>query len=882
MAKKTAARPERALARGARIQSGVILCVLAVVLGVWTRLDAKPPAPERAALRAEVKANIVADLQRAGSAATREDASRLADRLMKSGRYAIRTGDYAGTTIDLDREIAQLLPAIESLYTFSYKTDRYWYLPDPDTYHYLAAADRVLVTGRAWARGPDGRERDPWSLAPKGFRTERSWHPRVLAVWHNFLTSIAGDRPLQWTAAWFPVVASVIAALPLMALALIAGGTWAAPCAGALFAFTTAVLGRTFWGHADTDLYNVFFPCAVAALLAWALAKLARRELAGSGAMVALAGGLIGVHARFWIAWWAPWMILGIAVMIAAFALATFDWSRSNRASSDAAMKSIVLLPVAYMLSSLTSVALFAGIDAMVDAWRGPARFAGAALHAPLSGLWPNLFATVGELATPSVADLLRETCGWPAWALAGAGFVLSVMDRERPGRRAIAIFLLAWLAATGALSMRAVRFALLLAPPLVILAGVGAARVGDLVARVSAPVLARVLPRAVTACIVACALVASVILRPGGAASAAHRAALADLPQMNATWGNVLATVRAQTDRLAIVTTWWDAGHPAKFLARRGVSVDGNTFQEPEAVWVARALWTADENESAGIIRMLDAGGASVLDTLTAALGGTARADRVLRTLLAAPDSSTFDATARAARLSNEVVQRVREMVRAPAPRQRSGVLVVSEHLLAEAPTWGAVGAWDFARAAAVREVQAAHGATDSSVERSVARVAGISREEAAILVAELRSVADSERVSWCGRGPTIARGPEATRFDDTGTLRTPSGAWVRFSDGVAGLSPLDGGGTPALVLLPTPDGGPRAIETAGARTDLALMVVPTSSGVSILTTNASLARSTAMRLLYYGSAGLTRFAPLASEDGVRAGAVRAYRVLW
>lgn len=857
----------------------VTLCTLAAAgLGAQVRLSSRLPVPVEGQIRRQVAETLKQDLAASGSVGSARDLDAEAQRILDRGSYTVQSGPMTGQTLNLREQMAQMTPQIESLYTYASGGRRYSYLSDLDTYHWMAAAERIQKAGHPWAKGPDGKDRDPWSLAPRGFAADGSWHPRVLALWHAMASPFLHGAPLQETTGWWPVVFGLLAVMPVALLAGFCGGAWAAPVAALLLAYALPVVGRTFWGHADTDLYNVFFPALAAAFLAGALHDMAQ-DKRGSGAMWTVCAGMVtGLHAHFWVAWWAPWILLAASATLAAFALAIFETLQGVRRSAPDLIQATVLVPLAFLATGVLAVLFLAGPAMLAEVWRGPARFAAAARGgAGFSGLWPNVFGSVGELARPGLAQLLADLGGVPMLALAGVGIVLGLVNAERPGRRAIVVLVAAFAAATMLLATRGLRFELLAAPALLVLAAAGASSAAWWIARALPPSPAA---RTVAIGVLALAVGAGVVWRPHGAASAVSEAARQDIPQVTSTWGHVLDAVRDSTDRLDIVTTWWDKGHPVKYLAQRGVTIDGQTFQEPEALWVSRALLASDEVYAASILQMLDGGGARVLDSLAVSLGGVPRADRVLRAALAAPDSASVRDSLRAGGVEAALIERAALMIRPIGPRVRGGALVVSDEMIPTAVAWGALGAWDFTRAMAMQLRGASDGAT------RLARGTGLDATAAAALIAEARAVPDSARAAWCGTGPSVMRGPEPAILDQSGGgLRSPSGAWIRPELASGGLAPADGGGTPAALVFPDRN-GVTVIETGVHTSDLALVLLPGDfsghHGLSLLTTNRSLATGLCVRLLYFGGAGLQHFTPLAAGEGIRGGAVRAFRVRW
>src|SRR3989338_11276531 len=82
------------------------------------------------------------------------------------------------------------------------------------------------------------------------------------------------------------------------------------------------------------------------------------------------------------------------------------------------------------------------------------------------------------------------------------------------------------------------------------------------------------------------------------------------DAPIINDAWHNSLISIRDNSNKTAIITSWWDFGHHFKALAERPVTFDGTTQGSPQAHWVGQILRTDDEELAVGILRMLDCGG--------------------------------------------------------------------------------------------------------------------------------------------------------------------------------------------------------------------------------------------------------------------------------
>ena len=189
------------------------------------------------------------------------------------------------------------------------------------------------------------------------------------------------------------------------------------------------------------------------------------------------------------------------------------------------------------------------------------------------------------------------------ALPLAGAVLVdLREGDEVDVETAGVGALIVVWLLAALLFSFQAVRFILLLAPPLGIATGVAAGRLYDwLVEEAEGWIGAGPLAR-VGAAVAVLALVA-LPLRVGYATAAAY------LPALDGAWAGVLAQVRDTTPPDAVVSAWWDYGYWTKYLAERRVNADGGSLRTAVPHWLARAQLAASEDEALGLLRMLDCG---------------------------------------------------------------------------------------------------------------------------------------------------------------------------------------------------------------------------------------------------------------------------------
>jgi hypothetical protein len=96
-----------------------------------------------------------------------------------------------------------------------------------------------------------------------------------------------------------------------------------------------------------------------------------------------------------------------------------------------------------------------------------------------------------------------------------------------------------------------------------------------------------------------------------------ADKIAKSIFPLMDDTWYRVLTIIRDGTPADATLNSWWDFGDWFKVVAKRKVIFDGQSQNVPQAYWMAKALLSSNEDESIGILRMLNNGGNKAFEVI-------------------------------------------------------------------------------------------------------------------------------------------------------------------------------------------------------------------------------------------------------------------------
>ena len=530
-------------------------------------------------------------------------------------------------------------------------------LGDHDSYLWLRLARNKLDHGTTCDTVVSGACRDNHTLAPVGseLRYARSLHVDAIAALHRLITIFEPNHPLPATSFLVPVIVGALGALAAFGFgALLAGpvaGMWAAVLSGLHPVFLERSIGS------DNDVWNVVLPL----FMIWAgIAALQATSSTRAAGLAAFAGLAAALHAQVWSGWQLTFTVLLIGWLAGAVTEIVLALRRRRSPWREAGWKRTALASVVFVIST----ALFAILaGSPVPRWDTIVVFAdrlvvsllgyGESPETPLV-YWPDVLSTVGELRRLGFAGV-RENLGpyllltgwvgglilvvqgnllrrwrvavgvvgaavggyvllfthldrWSVVALLaapiGAAWALNVFVAVERVETAVAgVVLIAWQLCVLFLACDALRYTILLVPPLAIGAAVAIGRLHQILDHRLQRRRGRWRVAARAAVFVA--LVVPIVLPVQGAAAYALRY----MTYIQAAWWDTLTAIRDSTSPDTVVHTWWDNGYWTEYIADRRVSADGGTLATQVHYWLARALYAGDENESIGLLRMLDCG---------------------------------------------------------------------------------------------------------------------------------------------------------------------------------------------------------------------------------------------------------------------------------
>ena len=106
-------------------------------------------------------------------------------------------------------------------------------------------------------------------------------------------------------------------------------------------------------------------------------------------------------------------------------------------------------------------------------------------------------------------------------------------------------------------------------------------------------------------------------------------------VPNINDQWVDALNAINMKSEKTAIINSWWDFGHWFECIGDRGTTLNGGGQDQPQAHWLGKLMLAKDEEESVGILRMLDCGKTYPHQRLTELLKDELKAKKVLDSII-------------------------------------------------------------------------------------------------------------------------------------------------------------------------------------------------------------------------------------------------------
>ncbi|MEK6822260.1 MAG: STT3 domain-containing protein, partial [Nanoarchaeota archaeon] len=764
----------------------LFLIIIPLVLSIWVRTGVMdlPIANDWAAnniygfIRNDISAVVSAQYPNLPE----ESRNRLIDqqynRAADAGVYTLQTGGYKGQNVDIKREIDQNAAQLKQFWQYDLNGKQVTYMPDIDPYFYLRYARNYIDHGYIGDyKDAQGREIDDHARAPYGTQVGISnigIVPLIIAWVYQVHRIINPATDIMQSGALVPIVLVALSIIPAFLLGRRLAGDVGGFFVALMVAVNLAALGRTPWGHPDTDGFNLLFPM----LIVWmSVESLRAQRMAHKLLWMAGAGLVAGLYPLAWSGWWYLFdFMLGAFAVQVLWTVIDQTIKHGVRTGIDPRkntwLRTTLLLMAVFIIVAGVATTLTINHGTFISALTGPLRFQ-QIKNAAHENLWPNVYTTVAELNPGSVAAAIGSVGGNMFFTIALLGIIGIVMTQvvlplvKSHGKEtyffesAILIF---WFIGSIYATTKGIRFTLLLAPAFSVAFGVAL----GLAYRGAGWAAARLrIPRIIVSVLV----IAAFCLLMLGPVQAAKSEAKRDVPIINDAWWNALTAIKDGSSKDAIINSWWDFGHHFKYIADRRVTFDGGSQNQPQAHWIGRTLLTDDEGEAIAILRMLDCGGNNAFNLVrNDTTNGVATARTVKQGILL--DKEEARAYFIDQGVPQEDVERLLTLTHCEPPED---YFITSDDMIGKSGVWAHFGSWNFERSYAYIKHKGSD--RDTAVDDLMTTL-NYSKEQAENIYYDVQGLVDESTAnSWIAPWPNYVSGPAGC---------SQSGSMLRCDNGV------------------------------------------------------------------------------------------------
>ncbi len=478
------------------------------------------------------------------------------------------------------------------------------YLLEIDPYHWFRLTRNLVQTGKIETSSKNKIYYDDYMLAPKGFQARvsmhKNFHVYLSAYIYKFIRLLVPGVSLISVVFYLPVLITAFLLVILFYLCSsisknhlnIAGffasiTLWLSPI----------LLSRSMAGWFDTDPYVILFSLLTVWLFYLSINpgfSLKRKIL-----FAFLTGISIALFSFTWDGWW---YIFDILIFSGLYYL--LNLYMNNKTDKRIEVLEPVKSFLIFILFSSVLVCLISGWGVFKNFFVGLINLF-YTKNLTINNFWPNTFLTVQELRKMPFVSIINGTGGMlllfvSLWYLFLTIFKKS-SDADLHRQFAVMLFVV-WIFVFLLVSQSAARFEIMLVMPISISFGLGLEKIYYFLSGLKIKRFNEINKKIVLMIIL---FMTMVFLFWGNAYIYSSRV----VPMMHRDFESFLIKIKASTPQGSIINSWWDFGHLFKAIADRPVIFDGATQNTPIAYWMGRAMLARDEQESYGILRMLNSG---------------------------------------------------------------------------------------------------------------------------------------------------------------------------------------------------------------------------------------------------------------------------------
>ncbi|MCM8792537.1 MAG: hypothetical protein NC826_05310 [Candidatus Omnitrophica bacterium] len=578
---------------------------------------------------------------------------------------------------DIKKEIEQLYLKLKDRYQ---DEDNKTYLFELDCWHWARYVENVLKHGYPGDEIVYGEQRDLYMTAPLGF----------IMLWDRFLFYLSAFlykifsffKPLPLFRFLFglPLLFVAIFIVVLFYFNFSISGYIGAITSSLFIGLAPIFLPRSCAGWFDKDVLNLLFPI----LVVWCyLSGVVSTKFIKKFLWILLSSFWVGLFCFNWTHWW---FVFFIIIIYGVFSLVIYFIRYIYKRDKLLAFMSHLFSLSLFIVLSIFWIIILCSPEPLAKLVQ-QLRLA-VILNIPLMGsIWPNVYATVGELRSAGIIEIAKLSGGGIIFFISVMClfvlFIQSLMESKFEGfRRELLIIMVIWFIAMLFASMRGIRFVVFLLVPLGISLGWMFNNAYEYF-----------INKTHGWWLMVWILLASIGLNYSFIYQG-YRVAQTLYPLMDDTWYKMLNLIKEKTPPNTIVNSWWDFGDWFKVVARRRVIFDGQSQDSPQAYWMAKVLLSRDEEKAMSILRMLNNGGNKAYEIINEYLKDPLRSVLLLESTLGL-EPKKAEVILRE-HLPFYVVKQVMDLI---FRRPTNACFIVEYTMLFKMPAISYLGNWNFSK---------------------------------------------------------------------------------------------------------------------------------------------------------------------------------------
>jgi dolichyl-phosphooligosaccharide-protein glycotransferase len=702
-------------------------------------------------------------------------------------------------------EIENYINRISSEYksSFQYVEDNqtYTYLGDLDSYYFLRQARNLKEKGTICDEIIDGKCIDNLMVAPIKKHADKTSHPYGIYYLYKIMNFFNPKINLMYASFYLPIFFSMLIAILTFFTARKIGGDIAGFFASIFVSTSQIFLTRTM--GSDNDMWNIFYPILIIFFFIYMIDS---KNFKIKVIYALLIGLSFGIYSHAWSAWWFTFILfifsfLGYLLYRTFIILLNENFNFSNIIKNNIFQEYKTFAII--FISSMIFVSIFSSFNIFISSFASPFVMIGINEATQSNNIWPNVYTTVAELKNSFIPEVISTlgnnltikgySLGKIAFLFACLGVIFSMIRRKityndlyilsgsfiwflivinifinssfylfvsllsipiiisfiiYKDREELkyGLFFFVWICATLFISLKGVRFIILLIPIAGILFGI---TIGKIL-RINYSLLNKTKINKIFIYIFM--LLLFILFLPLAVKPVQNAYMIGEnfLPSISSAWADSLTYIRDNSDENAIINSWWDFGHWFKYFAERRVTFDGASQNSPQAHWIGKSLLTEDEDLSIGILRMLDCGANTAFEELNNYTEDDLKSIEILYSIIVLDKDNAYQYL-KEKEILEDVINKVLERTHCNPPEN---YFITSEDMVPKAGVWAHFGSWDFKKAYA--SIEFSRKRNRSNFIESLEKIS-YDNNQANQIFSELQNIKSNEELnSWISPWPS------------------------------------------------------------------------------------------------------------------------------